>query len=290
LIILDFSQICLAAIFAIDAKKIPGGLSQDLVRHVALNSIRATRTKFRKEYGEIILACDDTNYWRKKLFPYYKANRKKDQAASALDWNQIFMYLNTVKKELKDHFPYAVLQVEAAEADDIIASLIHRYGNIGSNPDDEKILIVSGDKDFAQMQRYKNVSQWAPIQKKMIKTPDPMKFLYEHIIRGDSGDGVPNVLSRDDSFVASIRQKSIMNAKLVQWVDDLNRGVVPFKDEAYRNYHRNIQLIDLWRVPDEIQKKVLDIYENYEYNERSSLLNYFIENGLVNLIDSLQDY
>lgn len=280
MILLDFSQVCLSGILASGNKD----FGEDLVRHMVLNSIRNFKSRF-SNYGELVICCDDKNYWRKQMFPYYKANRKKSREASSLDWNMIFNTLSMIKEEVKENFPYVVLQVESAEADDLIATMVERYGNNG-----DKIMIVSGDKDFAQLQRYKNVSQYSPITKKMIKVDDPMEYLFEHIIRGDSGDGVPNILSRDDVFVNGLRQKPLQKKKVASMIDEMKRGITPFDGEVKRNYLRNIQLIDLTRVPDDIRQEVIYKYNNYERKDRSLLLNYFIKNKLRNLMSDIQEF
>jgi hypothetical protein len=280
MILLDFSQVCLSGILASGNKD----FGEDLVRHMVLNSIRNFKSRF-SNYGELVICCDDKNYWRKQMFPYYKANRKKSREASSLDWNMIFNTLSMIKEEVKENFPYVVLQVESAEADDLIATMVERYGNNG-----EKIMIVSGDKDFAQLQRYKNVSQYSPITKKMIKVDDPMEYLFEHVIRGDSGDGVPNILSRDDVFVNGLRQKPLQKKKVASMIDEMKRGITPFDGEVKRNYLRNIQLIDLTRVPDDIRQEVIYKYNNYERKDRSLLLNYFIKNKLRNLMSDIQEF
>jgi hypothetical protein len=280
MILLDFSQVCLSGILASGNKD----FGEDLVRHMVLNSIRNFKSRF-SNYGELVICCDDKNYWRKQMFPYYKANRKKSREASSLDWNMIFNTLSMIKEEVKENFPYVVLQVDSAEADDLIATMVDRYGNNG-----EKIMIVSGDKDFAQLQRYKNVSQYSPITKKMIKVDDPMEYLFEHVIRGDSGDGVPNILSRDDVFVNGLRQKPLQKKKVASMIDEMKRGITPFDGEVKRNYLRNIQLIDLTRVPDDIRQEVIYKYNNYERKDRSLLLNYFIKNKLRNLMSDIQEF
>ena len=280
MILLDFSQVCLSVILASGNKD----FSEDLVRHMVLNSIRNFNKRF-SDYGELVICCDDKNYWRKKEFPYYKANRKKTREQSALDWNMIFNTLSTIKEEIRENFPYVVLQVSTAEADDIIATMVERYGNNG-----EKILIVSGDKDFSQLQRYKSVSQYSPITKKMIKVDDPMEYLYEHVIRGDTGDGVPNIMSRDDVFVNGLRQKPLTKKKVFAMIEEMKRGITPFDGEVKRNYLRNIQLIDLTRVPQFIRKEVIHSYNNYERKDRSLLLNYFIKNKLKNLMSDIQEF
>ena len=280
MILIDFSQVCLSGILASGNKN----FSEDLVRHMVLNSIRNFKSRFN-DYGEIILCCDDKNYWRKQIFPYYKANRKKVRDSSSLDWKMIFNTLHTIKDELRDNFPYVVLQAESAEADDIIATIVERYGNNG-----QKIMIVSGDKDFSQLQRYKSVSQYSPITKKMIKVDDPMVYLYEHVIRGDSGDGIPNIMSRDDVFVSGLRQKPLTKKKVAAMIEDMKRGITPFEGEIKRNYLRNIQMIDLARIPTEVRDSILDQYQNYERKDRSLLLNYFIKNKLKNLMSEIQEF
>ena len=280
MILIDFSQVCLSGILASGNKN----FSEDLVRHMVLNSIRNFKSRFN-DYGEVILCCDDKNYWRKQIFPYYKANRKKVRDSSPLDWKMIFNTLHTIKDELRDNFPYVVLQTESAEADDIIATIVERYGNNG-----QKIMIVSGDKDFSQLQRYKSVSQYSPITKKMIKVDDPMVYLYEHVIRGDSGDGIPNIMSRDDVFVSGLRQKPLTKKKVAAMIEDMKRGITPFEGEIKRNYLRNIQMIDLARIPTEVRDNILDQYQNYERKDRSLLLNYFIKNKLKNLMSEIQEF
>lgn len=280
MILLDFSQVCLSGILASGNKD----FSEDLIRHMVLNSIRSFKTRF-SEYGEMMLCCDDKNYWRRQIFPYYKANRKKSREESTLDWNLIFDTLNSIKEEIRDNFPYVVIQIESAEADDIIATMVERYGN--SN---EKIMIVSGDKDFSQLQRYKNVEQYSPITKKFIRVEDPMVYLYEHVIRGDAGDGVPNILSRDDVFVVGVRQRPLTTKKVKAYIDEMNRGIVPFDGEIKRNYMRNIHLIDLSRIPDNIRKQVIEMYSSYEKKDKSKLLNYFIKNKLKNLMSDIQEF
>tara|TARA_Y100000114_G_scaffold44711_1_gene40360 strand:+ start:1354 stop:2196 length:843 start_codon:yes stop_codon:yes gene_type:complete len=280
MILLDFSQVCLSGILVGGNKD----FSEDLVRHMVLNSIRNLNSKF-SSYGDLVICCDDKNYWRKKVFPYYKANRKKSREASSLDWNMIFNTLSMIKEEIRENFPYIVLQVETAEADDIIATMVERFGDNG-----EKIMIVSGDKDFSQLQRYKSVSQYSPITKKMVKVDDPMEYLYEHVIRGDSGDGVPNIMSRDDVFVNGLRQKPLTKKKVSAMIEEMKRGITPFDGEVKRNYLRNIQLIDLTRVPQDIRDQVIHRYSNYDRKDRSLLLNYFIKKKLKNLMSDIQEF
>jgi len=255
---------------------------------MVLNSLRLYRKKFGEKYGELVICCDDKNYWRRDFFPYYKAHRKKDRAESGLDWHMIFEVLNGIRDDLKEQFPYKVIQVDRAEADDIIASLCHKYGDLGVTNGSEPILVLSSDKDFVQLQKYANVEQYSPMQKKYVNCSNPARYTHEHILRGDRGDGVPNFLSSDDVFVNGKRQRPISTKKIDAW-----NGMEPedFCDEnMLRGYRRNQQLVDLDYVPEEIQTKALEIFENYKLNGRDKMFNYFIQKRLKNLMDVIQEF
>lgn len=282
MIILDYNQVALANLMVSGPKNV--NANEDLLRHMILNSIRMNKVKFEKEFGELVIACDATSNWRKQFFPYYKANRKKNRQDSGLDWNEIFRILNAVRDELAEFFPYPTVRVEHAEADDVIATLCHEHGRqLGGDP----ILILSGDKDFQQLQRYSNVSQYDPTRKKWIKCNDPENFLQEHILKGDTGDGIPNVLSSDDTFVANARQKPLRSKKMEElkmlhfwdWADDVNK-----------NYQRNRMLIDLNAVPDRIRAATKEAIKEQSDKGRDKLFNYFIKYKLKNLTECISEF
>jgi len=266
-------------------------MDENLLRHMILNTIRSNLVKFKDEYGDdLVIACDDRNYWRKSYFPYYKANRKKSRDASDLDWNNIFQSLNKIRDEIKDNFPYRTIQVESAEADDIIGTLCGEFGReLGGEP----ILIISGDKDFVQLQKYTNVSQYDPVRKRWLKNQRPTEFLYEHIIKGDAGDGVPNFLSEDDIFISEGRQRPVTSKKLHVWIEQLLNGKEPqevFSHEQLRNWNRNRTLIDLEMIPDDIREQILEQFNDQENRDRSRLFNYFIANKLKNLTEKIGEF
>ena len=263
-------------------------IDENLIRHMVLNSIRMYNVKFKNEYGEMIICADDRKYWRRDIFPYYKASRKKDREASPFDWNLIFETLNKIRDELRNTFPYPVLQVNKTEADDIIGTLCHKHGVDLMNSSTEKILILSSDKDFMQLQKFSNVEQFSPAAKKFLRTNEPDKFLREHIIKGDRGDGIPNILSSDDTFVTEKRQKPVTEKKLNIWVAE---EPVQFCDSLMlRNFKRNESLIDLSKIPVEYQQKILDAYESAPRNGRDKLLNYFIKNRMKQLMEHIQEF
>lgn len=285
MIIVDLNQVMLSNLLMQLGNHTNAELEENMVRHMILNSLRSYRVKFGDEYGEMVIACDNTNYWRKQIFPYYKANRKKNIEKSELDWKALFECLNKIRAELKEYFPYRIIDVESAEADDIIATLVSNFGselNTG-----EKILILSGDKDFIQLHVYPNVSQYDPTRKKWIKHDDPERYLHEHILKGDAGDGVPNVLSPDNVFVVGDRQRPLTAKKLEKI---MGTDLEDMETSLARNYSRNVQLIDLSFTPETIREKVMEQFESQKGRDRSKLLNYFITNKLKNLTEHLSEF
>lgn len=283
MIIVDLNQVMISNFMMQIGNHTNIEVDEDLLRHMILNSLRSYNSKFRSEYGEMVIACDDRQYWRREIFPYYKAHRRKAREKSEIDWNTVFTVLNNIREDLKNYFPYRVIQVEGAEADDVIGSLVEHFANTH-----EKLLIVSGDKDFVQLQKYFNVKQYDPVQKKWRTTNDPQRFIREHIMRGDVGDGVPNFLSSDNCFVVGERQKPLGQKKLDVW---LNQDPEQFCDEKMlRGYKRNQQLVDLSFIPENIKRNVVDEYIKQENKSRGNLLNYFIEKRLKNLMENIQDF
>ena len=257
-------------------------IEDNMVRHMVLNSLRSYKQKFGEEYGEMVIACDNTNYWRKQVFPYYKANRKKSRDTSELDWKSIFECMNKIRAELKEFFPYRVIDIESAEADDIIATLVRKtYPN-------EKVLILSGDKDFIQLHIYSEVKQYDPTRKKWINHNEPARYLAEHILKGDSGDGVPNVLSSDNCFVVGERQKPLTQKKIDALIELNLNG--KFDHQYARIYYRNKQLIDLSMIPENIKVKVLESYNSQTDKNKDKMFNYFIANKLKNLMEHIGEF
>jgi hypothetical protein len=181
-----------------------------------------------------------------------------------------------------------VIQIDRAEADDIIGVLTNRFGTQLNNDSTDKILILSGDKDFGQLQKYANVDQFSPVMKKWIRVNDAGRFLKEHIMKGDRGDGIPNFLSSDACIVNKERQKPLASKKLEVWVDQDPEEFC--SDVMLRNWHRNNSLVNLDKVPEEISNKINEAYDNYVLPERKGLLNYFIKNKLKLLIEHIGEY
>lgn len=285
-IIIDFSGISVSNIIAQKT-----GCDEDLIRHSILNSIRMYNKKFRKEYGEVIIACDSRS-WRKEFFPQYKFSRqKKRDKDTVLDWGGIYKIIDKIKLELSEHFPYKVIQVPRCEADDIIGVIAQNSQEFGSH---EKIMVVSADKDFIQLQKFNNIKQYSPLTKKFIVSDDPTKYLFEHIMKGDSSDGVPNVLSSDDTFVEKIRQSPMTKKKMALYSSvDISKIGDIMDEEVYRNYIRNRKMIDLEYIPEELKNKISQAYKECvgkNSNESGKILNYLVKNRCKMLIECLDEF
>ena len=261
-----------------DVSELP---DKDAVRHSILNTIRAFNMKFKDEFGTLVCAADASNPWRRDIFPLYKHQRRKGRVDSKIDWSGVFNIMSEIREELTKNMPYKILHVEKCEADDIIATLV-------AMREEEKYLIISGDKDFVQLQHYGDVYQYSPMLKSFMgENVDSETFLREQIIKGDRSDGVPNILSPDDIFTRDERQKPINKKRLAEWADTDN---IPLGSETRKYFERNKRLIDLSMIPEDIKTSIINNYKNYKDNSRSLLLQYFIDNKLKALIENINDF
>jgi len=287
MILVDFNQVVISNFMIQVGAHTNIPLDESMLRHMILNAIRSYRQKFVEDFGELVICCDSKRYWRKEVFPFYKASRKKDRQSSGVDWNTMFTTLNKVRQELMDVFPYKTILIDGAEADDII-------GCIARNVTDEKILILSSDKDFIQLHTNPNVKQYSPVLKKFVRHENPEIYLKEHIVKGDRGDGIPNINSPDGVFVDGGRQKPVRKKILEELtcldIDMIENSEHLEKDMLKRNWMRNRQLIDLTVIPEEIENSIMSSYNNYELNDRSGLFNFFIEKRLNNLMESIGEF
>ena len=295
MIIVDYSQTAISTLMAELRGRTDAEINTPLIRHMIVNALRSYKNKFGKEFGQLVIACDNKKYWRKQLFPYYKANRKKARDDSGFNWHAIFEALNQVKQELAENFPYPVIEVDTAEADDVIATLVlwsqdNDLVQEGLDFVPQPILILSGDHDFTQLQRYSNVKQYSPIHKKWVKASEGIDaIVMEHILVGDKGDGVPNFLSADDVFVNGGRQKPIRKKDLEVW----KKLPISHWDNTVheQNIKRNSQLVDLRNIPTDIGETIINNYVmQKDVRDKSHLLNYFIEHKMKNLMDHITEF
>ena len=301
MILLDYSQIVIANVMM--NKK---AMSEDFVRHAVLNTIRMYHHKFRDEYGQLIVCCDAKDNWRKDAFKYYKAQRKTTRDKSDFDWVELYRILHIVREEISENFPYKVIYIDKAEADDIIATIVMKREQKAKKlwqennnesvtgieelfVEQEPVLILSSDKDFVQLQKYPNVDQYSPLTKKFLNTDNPENFLREHILRGDVSDGVPNFLSSDDTFVVMDKRQTPLSKKKVSVWSELEPDVF-CQGEQLRNYRRNEMLIDLTNIPEWLQTNIVVEYDSQPEIGRTKLFNYFVKHKLKNLMEHINEF
>tara|TARA_B110000902_G_scaffold252419_1_gene313865 strand:+ start:335 stop:1186 length:852 start_codon:yes stop_codon:yes gene_type:complete len=283
MIIIDFNGIAMGNIIV---NSNHGELNEDTIRHMILNSIRMYTKKHKAEYGQVVIACDGGS-WRRDVFPQYKWSRRNNRKESKLDFDMVFSALNKVRDEIAANMPYKLVYIRNVEADDIIGVICDQTQEFGQN---EPVLIISADKDFIQLQKYNNIRQYSPMTKKFIQDPNPRKYIFEHTLKGDSSDGIPNVLSGDNCFVEGIRQSPMTKKKIelyLEHAEDLENFMEP---EIYRNYKRNQMLIDLSYIPEEIRTDIINTYDNAKVAPRMKILNYLIKNRCKLLIECIEDF
>lgn len=290
MILIDYSQVAVAGILAFSAdikKNKDASEKKNLIRHVVLSSIKSYKKKYGNEFGDVVIACDGRNYWRKEFFANYKGLRKKARDESDLDWKIIFETLNEIREDLKEHFRYKVVQVDKAEADDVIAVLTESTQEFGKY---EPVMIVSSDKDFKQLHAYENVKQFSPMLKKLItiNKKELRAWLIEHIVKGDAGDGIPNILSPDNTLMDGIRQKPVSSKRLEEFIKDGESACRT--DEEKRNWQRNIALVDFKYIPEEVKNSILTAFEVEPKGNKMAIMNYLIKHKCRLLLDDVEDF
>lgn len=281
MIITDLSQLIVSNVFESIGSDKNFKIELPLLRHMVLNSIRAYRMKFGNEYGQIVIATDHKVNWRKSIFPYYKAKRKKQRDETVLDWEHLYRCRDQLQQELDENFSYPVINVEGCEADDIIGVLAKNYN---ASP----VLILSGDNDFLQLHRYPNVKQFAVVAKTYLKVDDPILFMKEKILKGDSGDSVPNIMSGDDQIICGVRQAPVTRKRLDEWTAMSEAALI---EKFGSRYIRNKKMMDLNETPPELQSQIIEVYENQLQKVNSGkIFNYFMKNDLRNLMANIGEF
>jgi 5'-3' exonuclease len=278
MILMDFSNIAVRSVLR-DGEA-ADNINISLTRHALLRSILYYRRKFN-EYGELVICCDSKNNWRKQYFEHYKAKRKKDQKESFIDWDKVYEFIEITKKEISEAFPYRLIEIPNMEGDDVIASIvIAKYRK-------EKCMIVSSDEDFIQLQKFENVEQYSPTTKDFLTTENLDYFIFEHIVRGDVADGIPNILSDLDTFVDETkRQKQLRKTKVDLWYDSRD-----IDDSLNERFELNKKLVDLTMIPVELQEKAVEKFNSYNLEElnsrRKQLYGYLTKNKLFNILEDV---
>lgn len=287
MILIDFNQVAISNFYQ-NMKSVKEGdeVQPDLLKHMILNSLRMLAAKYKQEYGEVVLACD-SNSWRKEYFPYYKHKRYEKKKSDKVNWDRVYNIINELLGDIEENFPYKVIRVNGAEGDDVIGTLVQHYYTY------EKIMIISSDRDFVQLQKYPNVRQYSPTQKEEVTTENPLRDLKQKIIYGQDKDGIPNFRSSDDVFATDARQKPIRKDKLEEWLDkpiwEIQREEKD-GDQIKQFWDRNRKLIDLDYIPEKVQEEIIDRYNRPTNNDKNALMSYLQSQGYKNLLKQIEDF
>lgn len=303
-IITDFSQIYLAPIHTDgvlkEAVRHRTDENRNIIKHCVYNSIRARFKEHRGRYGnELVIACDNRS-WRKEVFPEYKWKRaeNKKNDTSGIDWEFVFDVQNEMIAEIAEYFPFIVVRVPSAEGDDVIGTMVKHWltseleENLFGESEPPEILIISSDKDNFQCHTHRNVKQWSPLTKKLVRPDVPAKeYLIRKIVGGDSGDGIPNIRMGNDTFVTGTRQLPIKESYATEFV---KRGVAAAESPVVsENYKRNETLISYEKIPQKISDSIMMEYNNRKAsvsNDKMKLMNYFTERRMNQLFANIQDF
>jgi len=277
MILVDTVQIMISTMYA-ESKGKPT-FNPDLIRHMFLNTLRGIRKKFKAEYGELVLCYDAGNYWRRDIFPFYKASRKAKREESTFPWDDFFKLVGDLRTEVAENFPYKILYVPRCETDDIIAVWCKKFP-------DQKTMIISGDTDFVQLQSNPNVKQYSWIHKKLVDHGDPGEYLNDLVMHGDVGDGIPNILSDADAFVNENKRQKPLTKKRIA---DIQSGGL--KGETLENFIRNKMLIDFTMIPVDIQNTIVEhINAPQTTTDGTKVLGYMAKYGMRRMIEVINDF
>lgn len=302
MILVDYSGIAMAAIFADSgfqqAAKNPSQESKDLLKHMILNSIRSHQHKNRSKYGQLVICADGQQNWRRDVFPEYKAARRKGKNESPVDWSFVYEVLGETLNDFRDNFPYPILHHPKAEGDDCIAIATayakkHMVKSVGLFEESEPILIIASDKDYLQLQKLGGVDQYSPMKKGMLKSSDPTRDLMEKILCGDAGDGVPNILSDDDTFIVEgKRQKPFKKSRIEEFLKASDPEKACQSQTELRNFQRNRQVISFDYIPEYISVDVIEQLKpqlNKKPN-RMAIMNYLVTNRMKELLKVVDQF
>jgi hypothetical protein len=284
-IIVDFSGTIHAAVFA--AANAGGNTSPDeaFLRHIILGQVRKIRRDFSKRFGrDLVFAMDSrTGYWRTQAFPEYKHARREGRKASPMNWEVIFRHLNKITKELEANLPARMIGVDKAEADDVIAALVKErpFG-------DGEVLIISNDHDMRQLHG-PDVIQWFPAAGKLEREESPDWYLSSQVVKGDPGDGVPNIFSPRDFFLKKtkgMRQPQVTMRRVQRIISGEER----LDKAAKARLVENAKMVDLALAPGWIADEVVDKYLNYKMPSKAKLMGYMIAHNLDKHLANIGDF
>lgn len=254
MILIDFAHLCYRCVFSVvgekayPTKKNPekGMISieewekeyKGLFIHYIFSYLKHCKKEYSNEFGnEVVIALEGGDNWRKEIYKEYKANRSNDKKYNLDFEGYIFPTINEIIEVIKNTLNYKCIRLNGVEGDDIIATL----SKYSSTQKQEKTLIISEDKDFKQLLKFKNVCLYKPISEEFFIHDDLENEKYQmelnlHILLGDKSDNIPNIKKNtefSDNFLLflgsnGIYEKDVYNFKQMEVSEFL---IEKFKNE-----------------------------------------------------------
>lgn len=287
--IIDISNISVATLMNNFKPANQNDISLSIVRHLVLDTLRNNVVKFKGEYPEIVIAFDDNKYWRRSKAWYYKKKRSIDHENSDWDWDRLNSFLHPTFDEIRTVMPYKGIRVDFAEADDVIGVVTKDAVAKG-----KRVLIVSADTDFIELQKYSGVRQWSPTLKKWVKPKygSPRNDLRMKIIKGDKKDSIACIKARSDYILSKVegeRAPAIRASELEIWLDAVD-PTTEMPPEWAARYKENEILRDFDFIPKDIADSILEAYNSPKLGSKSKMETYFMENKLKRMFEKLSDF
>jgi hypothetical protein len=281
MILVDYSGVAISAITVHMGTEKENRIDTiELARESILNSLRGIARKFKSEYGEMVICVDDKTSWRSTHFPYYKENRKKLKEESLINWGKVYLNMYSVLKEIKENFHYRIVRYDTAEADDVMAVLALNI--------DGSHVVVSKDKDMVQLTSNQNIKVYSPLNEGNFMSQENLDYyIFKHIVKGDTGDGITNILSDDDTIITpGKRQKPVTEKNLMKWYVDRKE----FMELYGEKFERNKKIISLFEIPEDISLGILEKFNSQEIGNKKKILQYLIKHDLNDHINRVGDF
>ena len=238
---------------------------------------------------DVIILMDqkdpEHNYWRNYIMKEYKGTRSKWSCPIPKD---IFnKQMQVMKDDVKKHFPWKIVKVTGAEADDSVGVLTRRLN-------DAVNVVISTDSDLQQVLVNDMNYIYEPRKNIIIDhTADTKYDLFVKFIKGDAGDGIPNIFSDEDTLITQgKRQKAVKKTLVNEMYEEYqNNGFKSVKDKyewtdvITTRFVHNRKMIDLKMIPEDIVNSINKEYDEFVPNgDGTTFMNYCINQGLTPLI------
>ncbi len=267
-LIFDISNLMMRSLFS--QMPSPTETEFDLFKLTFMNSFMKT---IKDNKPDRVIAVEDSESWRKEIYPLYKANRAAKREQSAINFDAFFpvatKFIENLSKSFKN-IPF--IKIPRCEADDIIAVIV-------KNHPDWKITNVSSDKDFYQLFAYSNYSQFNGVKREYVECLNPQNELILKIILGDKGDNIPSL----KKGVGIKTAQKILDDDLHKWLDEQHLN---------ERYEENTKLISFDCIPKDLEVQILKTIDSFEYGQFDAKYYFkFIQmSGLAELMKNFTEH